>query len=155
LSAWAEATLMLITLLAVAAAEAATGVGKLKVVAFEATAPGAATGISAAGTKLILGIAGGVAFLAPEVVPELVPELVLELVPEDVPEVVPDVVVPELVPEVVPELVPEVVPEPVPDPLVEPAAAPPDPLNETTVVTVPLAKVPAAPPDTVPLTSTF
>ena len=55
---------MLMTLLAVAAEEAATGVGKLKVAAFEATAPGAVTGISTAGTKLILGIAGGAAFLA-------------------------------------------------------------------------------------------
>jgi hypothetical protein len=64
LSAWAEATLMLMTLLAVAVAEAATGVGRLKVAAFEAIAPGAVTGMSTAGTKLIFGIAGGVAFLA-------------------------------------------------------------------------------------------
>jgi hypothetical protein len=56
-SAWAEATLMLMTLLAVA-------------VAFEAIAPGAVTGMSTAGTKLIFGIAGGVAFLAVEVAPD-------------------------------------------------------------------------------------
>jgi hypothetical protein len=58
---------MLMTLLAVAADEAATGVGKLKVAAFEATAPGAVTGMSIAGTKLIFGIVGAAAFLVPEV----------------------------------------------------------------------------------------
>ena len=40
-------------------------------------------------------------------------------------------------------------------PLVEPLAPPPAPLKETTVVTVPLASVPAAPVDTVPFTPTF
>jgi hypothetical protein len=45
---------------------------------------------------------------------------------------------------------PPLEPDPDPDP-----AAPPAPLNETTVVTVPLASVPAAPLDTVPFTSTF
>ena len=52
-----------------------------------------------------------------------------------------------------PDPEPELDPEPAP--LAEPAADPPAPLNETTVVTVPLASVPAAPLDTLPFTSTF
>jgi hypothetical protein len=56
-------------------------------------------------------------------------------------------------PEPAPEPLPE--PDPEPEPLAEPAAAPPAPLKDTTVVTVPLASVPAAPVDTLPFTSTF
>lgn len=149
-SAWALATLILITLLVTPG---------VKLEAFAATAPGATTGTRLPGTRLRFGITGGVTvFLVllsvalvelPEVLVE--PVLPVVLLPEVLlPEVLlPEVLLLELVvPDVLPLVLPEVLPLELPVPEVV--------LRLITVVVTPLLRVPAAaPPETVPLTFTF